>query len=92
MFYKLLCDQSASASFWRNAVKALIGFIVAYVPLLLDFWQVPEIAAIGIFGVVVVVLSPLELKLGRYYDRKCAEKLMCKCLEMTEELNCMGGE
>ena len=90
MFYKLLCDQTASASFWREVVKAFIGFIVAGAPLLLDLWQIHEIVALAIMGAVMAVLTPLEVKLGRYYDRKCAEKLYCD--DLVEELDNMGVE
>ena len=64
MFYWLLCEQTASASFWRNVAKGLIAFVMTYVPQLLDFWQLPEIVALGVMGALWVVLSPIFVKLG----------------------------
>ena len=90
MFYKLMCNQTAGASFWREVVKAFIGFIVAGAPLLLDLWQVHEIVALAIMGAVMAVLTPLEVKLQAYCEQKYAEKLYCD--DLVEELGNMGVE
>jgi len=70
MYYWLLCTNSALARLVRTILQGLIAFLVAYLPSLLDMWEVPEALALAIIPAVMAILSPVMAKLGDYLNEQ----------------------